>query len=778
MWYNSILLALFLLLTSLGFSQEIKLEEIMKGDGFVGYSPQQLEWTIDNATILFDWNPEQAVGSSKYSYQLASKTTKKVPFKQEEGYLHRPTLNYSDKQYAMHYYVNNGDLYKYNTATKTSFLVLSLQQSIDQVFRVNKTNHIYLLSNNNLYLWDDANGTYTQVSQFVQGAPKTDEKNSTFLTRQQTELFPYLTWQEQKKTWQKNQQSNRFFPKAIYYSEKENIQQVAIDPSGAYITYVRYTPADDKPTEYEAIITENGYTQKRFARPKVSDKEPASQLEIFDRLKDSSYVVSFAGLVDIRKKPEYLKQYGDSETLYKNNRALCIHTPVFNEDGKTALVDIRSFDNKDRWIVLLDLAKGTWKLLDHQHDEAWIGGPGISSWNEVDGTLGWISATNCYFQSEETGYSHLYQLDVNTLQKTALTSGNWEVHEVFLAKDKKSLYLIANKIHPGVRNGYQLNLQTKQLIPLFEGNFGIEWQLSPDGKTWAIRYSTSTQPWELYTAPNKTGATMTRVTKSTLPAFDQLKITAPSIVSIPTSDGQQSVARLYKGTKSNGAAVLFVHGAGYLQNAHHYWSYYQREMLFHQLLIAQGYTVLDVDYRASEGYGRKWRTDIYRHMGERDLLDYVDAKNYLVKELGIDANRVGIYGGSYGGFISLMAMLKTPDTFKCAAALRSVTDWAHYNHEYTSNILNYPSTDSIAYQRSSPIYFAEGLKGQLLMLHGMQDDNVQFQDIVRLNQRFIELGKTGYQLAVFPTEAHGFTYTPAWVDEYRRILELFETNLK
>jgi dipeptidyl aminopeptidase/acylaminoacyl peptidase len=165
-------------------------------------------------------------------------------------------------------------------------------------------------------------------------------------------------------------------------------------------------------------------------------------------------------------------------------------------------------------------------------------------------------------------------------------------------------------------------------------------------------------------------------------------------------------------------------------------------------------------------------------MGERDLLDYVDAKNYLVKELGIDANRVGIYGGSYGGFISLMAMLKTPDTFKCAAALRSVTDWAHYNHEYTSNILNYPSTDSIAYQRSSPIYFAEGLKGQLLMLHGMQDDNVQFQDIVRLNQRFIELGKTGYQLAVFPTEAHGFTYTPAWVDEYRRILELFETNLK
>jgi dipeptidyl aminopeptidase/acylaminoacyl peptidase len=164
-------------------------------------------------------------------------------------------------------------------------------------------------------------------------------------------------------------------------------------------------------------------------------------------------------------------------------------------------------------------------------------------------------------------------------------------------------------------------------------------------------------------------------------------------------------------------------------------------------------------------------------MGERDLKDYIDAKNFLVEKFGIDNNRVGIYGGSYGGFITLMGLLKTPETFACGAALRSVTDWAHYNHEYTSNILNYPGTDPKAYEQSSPIYFAEGLKKPLIMLHGMVDDNVQFQDIVRLNQRFIELGKTNYTLSVFPTEAHGFTYSPAWYDEYRRIYELFNENL-
>jgi dipeptidyl aminopeptidase/acylaminoacyl peptidase len=227
----------------------------------------------------------------------------------------------------------------------------------------------------------------------------------------------------------------------------------------------------------------------------------------------------------------------------------------------------------------------------------------------------------------------------------------------------------------------------------------------------------------------------------------------------------------------NQAAVIFVHGAGYLQNAHNYWSNYYREYMFHNLLVDNGFTVLDIDYRASEGYGRDYRTAIYRHMGGQDLQDHLSGKEYLVNQLGIDSNRVGIYGGSYGGFITLMAMLKTPGEFTCGAALRSVTDWAHYNHEYTSNILNYPGTDPEAYRKSSPIYYANNLEGKLLMLHGMIDDNVQFQDVVRLSQRFIELGKENWELAVFPVEAHGFKQAYSWNDEYRRIYALFYNEL-
>jgi dipeptidyl aminopeptidase/acylaminoacyl peptidase len=125
-----------------------------------------------------------------------------------------------------------------------------------------------------------------------------------------------------------------------------------------------------------------------------------------------------------------------------------------------------------------------------------------------------------------------------------------------------------------------------------------------------------------------------------------------------------------------------------------------------------------------------------------------------------------------------MAMFTTPGVFRAGAALRPVTDWAHYNHGYTSNILNEPQNDSTAYQQSSPIYFAEGLEGDLLICHGMLDDNVLFYDTVRLAQRLIELGKENWEVAMYPAERHGFQLASSWTDEYTRIFKLFERTLK
>jgi dipeptidyl aminopeptidase/acylaminoacyl peptidase len=277
---------------------------------------------------------------------------------------------------------------------------------------------------------------------------------------------------------------------------------------------------------------------------------------------------------------------------------------------------------------------------------------------------------------------------------------------------------------------------------------------------------------------------MTPITDSPIADWKSFPWIKPEIVWFPAADGTQVPARIYRpsdmGADPNGGGVIFVHGAGYLHNVHNYWSSYYREYQFNQFLAAAGYTVLDIDYRGSAGYGAAWRTGIYRWMGGKDLSDQVDGARYLVAEEGVDAARIGLYGGSYGGFITLMGLFTAPDTFKSGAALRSVTDWAHYNHGYTSRILNLPQDDEEAYEQSSPIYFAENFRPDqhLVMLHGMVDTNVHFSDVVRLAQRLIELGKENWELAVYPVENHGFVEPSSWTDEYRRIFELFERTLR
>jgi dipeptidyl aminopeptidase/acylaminoacyl peptidase len=274
------------------------------------------------------------------------------------------------------------------------------------------------------------------------------------------------------------------------------------------------------------------------------------------------------------------------------------------------------------------------------------------------------------------------------------------------------------------------------------------------------------------------------VTTSPTPEWLAFPWLDPKLVTFRARDGKMVPARLYlpemlgKARDPRRPAVIFIHGAGYLQNAHRYWSAYYREYMFHHLLAERGYVVLDVDYRGSAGYGRDWRTAIGRHMGGKDLEDVLDAASYLAADHGVDAARIGTYGGSYGGFLTLMALFTSPSTFAAGAALRPVTDWAHYNHPYTSNILNAPPDDPEAYRRSSPIYFAEGLAAPLLICHGMIDDNVHFQDSVRLAQRLIELRKEDWELAVYPVEKHAFEEETSWADEYRRILKLFETRVR
>ena len=556
------------------------------------------------------------------------------------------------------------------------------------------------------------------------------------------------------------------------------VASIKLSPDQKFIFYSLYTPSKEPGTIVPDYVTESGYTEDINARSKVGGNTGSFEVGIYNIGSKTNYKVNTKDLPGIDLQPDYFEEYGYSQ---KEPREVYTHMPVISENGQHYAISFRSVDNKDRWIGLLDPATGNVEITEHQKDNAWIAGPGIG-WSFSSGELGWLPDNeHLYFQSEETGYSHLYLYNVKNKSKTPLTKGTFEVYNPRFSYDKKSWIFEANMQHPGIRQLYKMPLLGGNIESITNMGGGVTGFEGPGNNKIAILQSLSNRPIELFLIDNvKKNTDPRRITVSQTEAWNSYNWRVPSFVELEARDGANVHARLYKpeGTTQGGPAVIFVHGAGYLQNAHQWWSSYFREYMFHNFLVDQGYTVLDVDYRGSAGYGRDWRTGIYQHMGGFDLTDQVDGAKYLVNELGIDESKIGIYGGSYGGFITLMAMFTEADTFAAGAALRSVTDWAHYNHGYTSNILNTPELDSIAYRKSSPIYYAEGLKGALLICHGMIDTNVHFQDVVRLAQRLIELGKENWEFAVFPKESHGFVHPSSWTDEYKRIYKLFEENLK
>jgi dipeptidyl aminopeptidase/acylaminoacyl peptidase len=577
-------------------------------------------------------------------------------------------------------------------------------------------------------------------------------------------------------------------------TDRQNIADAALSADGQFAYLVVNDRAQPRASIVPRFVAESAFTEDINARTKVGDAQDRRRLALLNLDNGEAVWAGLDGVSDaiaIPKprdpEPRPPAPSGvegaakpDAEppapSKVEGKRDVRWGSPSLSPDGRIAVVTVRSADNTERWIASVDPATGKTKVLDHIKDEAWV----------RDGGMGWLPDNKrVWFLAEHDGWMQLYTVDAAAGgSRKQLTTGKFEIDSVEVSPDGSTFYLQSSEAHPGERNLYAMSVDggaRKKLTSQVGSHQGV---IAPDNSTFGLVSSFANRPPEVFLMPNREQATATRVTTS--PSAEWLGQTwvEPRLITYKARDGKDVYARLYTpemvGARRDpkAPAVIFVHGAGYLQNAHKFWSSYYREYMFHHLLASRGYVVLDPDYRASAGYGRDWRTAIYRWMGGHDLNDVVDGAGYLVKAEKINAKRIGVYGGSYGGFITLMALFTSPDTFAAGAALRPVTDWAHYNHQYTSNILNEPQGDAEAYRKSSPIYFAEGLKSPLLIAHGMVDVNVHFQDSVRLVQRLIELRKENWELAVYPVEDHGFVEAASWADEYKRILKLFETNLK
>lgn len=571
-------------------------------------------------------------------------------------------------------------------------------------------------------------------------------------------------------------------PSPVYLGDKVAIEGSSLSPDGRWLLVVTSAKGADKGRagKMPRYVNESGYEETEDVRTRVGRANPVPHtLKLVDLRTNRVQDLSFGDLPGIAVDPlADLRAAAKKEPL-KGNRPVVVsggrNAIDWSADGGKVAVMLRAVDNKDRWIASVDLGAAKLKPLHRVSDGAWV--------NYDNAEFGWLPDNRTlWYLSEESGYSHLYTMDSANGAARALTSGKWEASDVRWTYDGKTAYLLCNRETPGDYEVCAVGAQGGNVREVTQLDGVERFALSPDQKQLLVHWSASYTPVQIATVP-AAGGKADKLTDTRSPEFKAREWIEPQYVAVPSSAGGDPVwsklyrpARLEPGRKY--PVVMFVHGAGYLQNVSKRYPNYFREQMFHNLLVQNGYIVLDMDYRASKGYGAKWRTAIYRQMGHPELEDYIDGMKYMVAQHQGDPANVGIYGGSYGGFMTFMALMRAPDVFKAGAALRPVTDWTTYNHEYTANILNTPDIDPEAYKRSSPIEYAQNLKGHLLISHGMIDDNVFYQDSVRMAQRLIEMKKDHWEMASYPLERHGYVQPEAWYDQYRRIYQLFERSLK
>ena len=744
---------------------DFSISNIMRGPELYGRQPDNVRWSADSRWIYFTWlepgtdwreTPKQfrvrAIPGSKperVSIQQVDSTGSRFA---------RGERSHSGRYSAVEF---NGDLYINDlTAGTTRRLTQTVEAERNPQFS-SDDRQIFFVRNNNIYSIDLSGGLLRQLTDIRQGPAPTDSARAQGqrgrLEQQQRELFEAIRDRIRADSIARAERLLRdsLALKPIYLQASEQVSDFSISPTGTSLLISTRAPASgQRTTDIPQYVTRSGYTEELRVRTKVGDSEQRGRVAMI--------TLPSAAVT-------WLKPFAADTTTGSFDLL------GWNEAGTRALMFASSDDNKTRFLDAVDpAAKLT--TLESLRDTAWVGG-------QCFDCGGWYGAGSgrVWYVSEADGFSHLYTISPDGTGRQQLTKGRWEVRGVALSPDRRWFYLTTNEVSPFEQHLYRMPTAGGAMEKITTKVGKHTALVSPDGQMLADVYSYVNRPPDLFLSRDRPGAETSQLTQSASAEWLSFPWIVPEIVMIQASDGAKVPAHLYRPSdmkaEPNGAAVIFVHGAGYLHNVGNFWSEYPREYMFNQFLASKGYTVLDLDYRGSDGYGRDWRTAIYRHMGGRDLQDQVDASKYLVETVHVDSKRIGIYGGSYGGFITLMALFTESPHFGAGAALRSVTDWAHYNQGYTSNILNLPQNDTLAYRQSSPIYFAEGLQDPLLMAHGMSDTNVHFQDIVRLTQRFIELGKTRWELAVYPVEDHAFVRPSSWADEYRRIFELFERYL-
>jgi len=776
----------------------LSLQQIMADPSWIGSAPMRASWHDDSQSVFYQIKREGSVLFDGYHHALTGQPVK-LPLSQQHLLAQRDGVVSQDGKHLAFIFRSNLFVKQLSDGAIRQLTKDNLQQSAPQFLVDGRLAYVQ----GNAFYALDLNSGFSELLVDVKFAkkPLAPEAPTSYIGQQQHRLINYVALQQHNKAVKfehqqsLNAQNNTIANPAFYIDPKQELVEFSLSPSGEHLIVVTRDSTYSWRGKHDIMpnyLGSDGYIDSVNARSRVAeDQPPAHQFTMIDIEQGTHKLIALNTLpgydedvlADIKREnhanvgKKYVSKKSARKIVLMQDWGWDQSAITWNNSGSEVALMLEARDNKDRWLARYNFDHGNLETLHRLHDDAWV--------NYTFNEFGWLNDdSSLYYLSEQSGYSHLYVKSPSKAAK-AFTAGSFEVSSLTLSANGKFIYYKANKAHPGQYEIYRVAVATGEDQQLTHLKGMTDYQLSPDQSKLLLTHSSLLRHHDIYVKNSDGSGKISRITNTVSEEFSAYDWQAPQIVAVPSSHGEQPVyAKVYlpNGYDSTKAqqypAVIFNHGAGYLQNSHYGWSGYFREFMFHNLLAQQGYVVMDMDYRASKGYGRDWRTAIYRQMGTPEIEDLADGVSYMAKNLNVDRDRVGTYGGSYGGFMTFMALFTQPELFQAGAALRPVTDWAHYNHGYTSNILNTPNDDDIAFRRSSPIEHAHNLTKPLLIMSGVLDDNVFFQDSVRLVQRLIELEKPMFEMAIYPVEPHGFRQPSSWLDQYRRILNLFEHNLK
>lgn len=419
-------------------------------------------------------------------------------------------------------------------------------------------------------------------------------------------------------------------------------------------------------------------------------------------------------------------------------------------------------------LVAYTLPLGSGRTLLVEQDDAWI---------NVEDDILWAADGALLFGSERSGFRHLYRLDPGSTVPVALTSGDWEVTQVLgLSSDQRYLYFTATEASPLERHLYRVPLAGGPIERLTRERGTHNLRAAAGCSGFLDTFSTASAPPELRLLDSQ-GRLLRRIPYDKPPKLERYQLGRVEFLTLTAGDGTRLYASLLKPAQFDPTkrypVIVYVYGGPHAQVVRDGWG--GRTQLFHHFLAQEGFLVFSLDNRGSTARGRHFERALLRRLGQVELQDQLVGVRWLSQQRFVDPKRIGIWGWSYGGYMTLYALTHS-DAFRAGAAVAPVTDWRLYDTIYTERYLKLPEDNPQGYRDSSPLYAAHQLQAPLLLAHGTGDDNVHWQNTLNFVQELIKADKP-YHLYLYPNRDHGIPGRSERIHLHTAILQHFRTHL-